>query len=551
MSAGLLTMFVQIRQQDDQKLAFQQSQFESYRKILIQHDIPASATGAQEFLRQVLPSKTMTLKIKSCIQDLSGRKYEDRVNAERKLATMGPVALQLLKQAAMQGDPETQMRANRAVKAIGKYTGVLLNASINVLIYDPADKPALEDRLETLFELCRKADGLSIDSELKQAIIFIAAPNVKDKILTGVQDENSLLANTCIRALTKCLTKQELGKYVNLLQSDEALDSLAAIESFGFLDPTRSIDLIISRHLNSQDRQVRVISINLLRAVTMHSFGYDVDGNSKEKKQAIQRWENWFAKNKPISMECFERMVAAANDAPKGFLISVNGTGVRKYDFEGELQWKLDGNTYDAQQVDLDLVLITFRNDGEVRLIRDGQTIRTVSNLKSPSDAEYLPNGNILVAHGTGKITEHDSTGQTVNEFEGFSNPFDCDRLPNGNTLVADSNNNRIVEVDSTGHVIWECGGLKFPNNVFRLPDGRTLYTTYTSGIVALLGIDGTEQWSYKIKNGTLYSVYCAKGKIYVADGANRKIWVLGMTGELVHGVSIPETFCDVSFPTE
>ena len=540
-----------LQQEDEQKRAFQTAQFESYRHILIQYDLEGSATGAQKFLRRMMPDEKGILEIQNCIDNLNCSKFADRVKAERKLAAMGPAALQMLKQAIEVGDPETAMRARRAAGAIEKYTGVLLNAAINVLKYDPSDEPAPKDRLETFFELCRKVSGLSLESELKHAIIFASEPGLKDKILSGVEDENALVRNSCIQAMTKCLSDAELEKYAYLLQTKNEFDSLAAIESFGFLDPTIAVELIISRHLNSTDRKVRVNAINLLRAMTMQCFDYDVDASSEQRTEAIQEWENWFAENKPISSESFERMTAATNKEPNGFLISVNGKGVRQYDFDGKLVWNLDGNTYDAEQISSDLMLVTFRNAGEVRIIRDGKTIRTVSNLKSPSDAEYLPNGNILVAQGTGKITEHDSTGQIVKMFEGFSNPFDCDRLPNGNTIVADSSNNRIVEVDPAGQVVWECGGLKFPNNVFRIPDGRTLYTTYTSGIVALLGVDGTEIWNYKIKSGTLYSVYCAKGKIYVSDGANRKIWVLDMNGELVHGVAIPETFCDVSFPAE
>lgn len=551
LSAGLMLLFAVVPQQDGQKRAFQQAQFESYRNILVEYDLDPSARGAQQFLRSMFPNEQTSQEIENYIAALNGAKFADRVNAEKKLATMGPPALQRLKQAVKNGGPETIMRARRASETIEKYTGVLLNAAINVLKYDPADEPAASDRLETFFELCRKVNGLSLESELKQAIIFLAEPILKDQILAGVEDQNALVRISCIRAMKHCLSGAELEGFVHLLSSDDDFDSLAAIESFGFLDPTEAVQLIISRHLNSTDREVRLIAINFLRAMTMQNFGYGVDAGAEQRAQVIQKWEAWFAESKPISKDSFDRTTAETNQEPKGFLISVNNKGVRQYDFEGKKVLELAGDTYDARQINSDLMLVTFRNLGEVRLIREGRTIQTVSQLNSPSDAEYLPNGNILVAHGTGKVTEHDSTGQVVKTFQGFSNPFDCDRLPNGNTIVADSSNNRIVEVDSTGQVVWECRGLKFPNNVFRLPDGRTLYTTYTSGIVALLGADGTELWSYKIKNGTLYSVYCAKGKIYVSDGANRKIWILDMAGELIHGVAVPESFCDVSFPVE
>jgi tetratricopeptide (TPR) repeat protein len=42
------------------------------------------------------------------------------------------------------------------------------------------------------------------------------------------------------------------------------------------------------------EQQIVINMINRLRIVTGQNFGYDPDGNSEEKEQAIAAWENWF-----------------------------------------------------------------------------------------------------------------------------------------------------------------------------------------------------------------------------------------------------------------
>ena len=120
-----------------------------------------------------------------------------------------------------------------------------------------------------------------------------------------------------------------------------------------------------------------------------------------------------------------------------------------------------------------------------------------------------LPNGNLLILSGSGWVDETDSSGKKFRSFLGLNNPFDADRLANGNTIVADSSNNRLVEFGPDGKIVWKKDDLPFPNNVFRLNDGRTLYTTYTSGVVAMLNVDGEEIWQKQLPNSTLFSVYC------------------------------------------
>ena len=210
---------------------------------------------------------------------------------------------------------------------------------------------------------------------------------------------------------------------------------------------------------------------------------------------------------------------------------------------------KVEANLYDAQPCSGNRVLVTERSLGRVRLldVATGRELRSVEGLNSPTDAELLDNGNVLVLHGIGKVTEHDPQGRVIRTFEGLNNPFDVDRLINGNTLVADSGNNRLVELDLDGKIVWEQRELAFPNNVFRLQNGNTLFTTYTTGSVVMLAPDGKEVWSKQIVRGTLYSVYCGGNEIYVSDAGNGKVWILDMDGREIRKVDLQFSFRSTS----
>lgn len=537
--------------QDDQyQRVYRESQAKNYLAVLRKHGIEATASGAKDFLAGLIPNEESRQKIGEIVGRLSDKKYTERQISERQLISFGATAIPYLKSAVRNGDPETQMRAKRALDVISKHSSIITNAALNVLKFDGSKVPSTNERLETFFELCRNASATDIPQEFQSAIVFCANPRVSEKIVAGIKDSSRAVRVSCIRSLPSCFDKVGLKQFSSILESDDPYESIAAIESFGFVRPTRAVEIVVSRHLASADLAIRNSAANFLRAISTEYFEFDGNDAIEKRRLAIEKWTNWFQENRPLDESVFERMSASSNKPPTGFLISINGQGARHYDMSGKLVKKFDGVVYDSQHIDSARLLVTLRSQGKVILVSGKETKQEISGLNSPSDADYLPNGHFLIAQGSGIITEYDSSGAEVLRLDGFSNPFDVDRLSNGNTLVADSSNNRIVEVNSVGTVVWERTGLKFPNNVYRLPDGRTLYTTYTSGIVSLLGNSGNTLWETKIPSATLYSVYCAQGKVYVADGSSRKIWILDMEGEVTAEMPIQETFCDVDFVT-
>ncbi len=113
-----------------------------------------------------------------------------------------------------------------------------------------------------------------------------------------------------------------------------------------------------------------------------------------------------------------------------------------------------------------------------------------------PNDADYLPNGNILISlRNYDMVIEVNYTatkdsgidyypqnivwsyGETGN-YSLLNHQHNPDRLPNGNTIICDSENDRIVEVDANGALIWTWGNssvLDWPRDADVLPNGDIL----------------------------------------------------------------------------
>ena len=517
-----------------------------YRQTLEEFGVASDAKSANEFLISLFPTDVTRQEIESLIQALSSPTYQRRELAARQLVSKGPVALKQLIEAANNGDTETRFRSLRCIRSIETVHQRLVTAAIEVLKLDSADRPPPRDRLATIFR------WLNETSQNRKQLIgapkYFVDETCREEIQKWLQHDNEDIQVAAVQALPECHSESELKQFRSRLESRNPKVSLAAIKTIGFLEPEISTKRLID-YLSHRDKLVRQASISILRTVTTKYFRYRADGNNSVQRRAINKWKSWVATN-AITPDHFKRIHSNESLSPTGFLVSVASSQVCQFDLAGELVWKQPAAIYDAQYINKDEVIIAERNRNLVRVInRDGETQLRIENVASPSDVEMLDNGNILVLSGNGRLYEF-ADEKLVTKFSGLESPFDADRLPNGDTIVADSGNNRIVIFDPQGKVIWEKNELQFPNNVHRLADGRILYTTYTSGDVVMLDSDGAELWRHNIPQSTLFSVYAAENQIFVADGSNSKIWVLGNDGKPIRNIELPVNFCDVDFIT-
>ncbi|OLZ10349.1 hypothetical protein [Sulfobacillus thermosulfidooxidans] len=152
----------------------------------------------------------------------------------------------------------------------------------------------------------------------------------------------------------------------------------------------------------------------------------------------------------------------ATYSAPNGDFPAPNG---------GMLVTQINGN---------DAILLNRHN--QVRY-----TVHFPSFLSYPSDANFTPHGNIIVAFYTnpGAVVEMSPTGKVLWLYRPLSGPGRLDRpslavkLPNGLVLLNDDYNDRVIVINpKTNQIVWQYGHTGIPGTApgyLNIPDGLDL----------------------------------------------------------------------------
>ena len=526
---------------------------ESARKTIKAYGIEPTVAATHKLLSDLVSSIEDDTELHTLIANLDSDKYALREAAEEGLVAKGAKASGLLKNAIETASPEARVRAARCLKRISNEWLSIQQAAIHVFAGDDSTDFSSTKRLELLIRLGKEFPEPQLQSTIATAIVKNADTSSRDAVIAGLRSDQTIIRRACVFGLPNCIPLHELSKFKSLLTDSDDNVAFTAIVSFGKHFRKTSVTHLTDNLLTSDQSDIRLLAHWMLQLISDEDFGYLEHENKTKRDVAIAKWQAWAKNLSPDQPLDFSKLSLPNQSRPIGFVASVNGSAATILDIEGNVVRKVETSLYDAQAYPGHRLLVCERNDGIVRLLdqKNGKSLRTVEGLSQPTDAELLNNGNILVLQGNGIATEHDTNGAIIRSFTGLNNSFDIDRLRNGNTIVADSGNNRLVEFSPNGKVVWEKTDLAFPNNVFRMADNRTLYTTYSSGEVVMLGTDGKEQWRTSLENGTLYSVFCGGGEIYVSDGGNQKIWVLGMDGKQRRAINVGLSFCDVGFITK
>lgn len=140
-------------------------------------------------------------------------------------------------------------------------------------------------------------------------------------------------------------------------------------------------------------------------------------------------------------------------------------------------------------------VFICDKGNNRVILVQQSDTsvVWFYDELNTPVDIEYKASTSevlitdqsnhrvIIVNKNTKAITWQFGTNNYLPDSlnRGLNLPIDADFLPNGNILICDKGNNRIIEVNSAKQVVWEFGRrIKNLKDADRLTDNKHLIVT-------------------------------------------------------------------------
>ncbi len=284
-------------------------------------------------------------------------------------------------------------------------------------------------------------------------------------------------------------------------------------------------------------------------------------GKEKEETYPLQRvaslvmsgskWEKKLFPGNPMQTLLAQSFKLWGGGEVKAFLLwSAAGTALLVDPFLGLLRITLDRVKLVRFHVGLGqaqgLTLVADLDESKVvEFNSDGKRIWSFKDLDGgPLDAEWLPDGNLLVCEEGGRVREVTREGKTVWEMKGLSLPYDADKLSNGNYLIADTGHKRVIEVTPAKKIVWTLTNVT-PYDVQRLPNGNTLIADNSKDRVIEVDKKGRIVWSVERMPEVRDADRLPGGHTLIACWGNHSVIEVDRNGKVVWKVTDLETPSD------
>lgn len=162
----------------------------------------------------------------------------------------------------------------------------------------------------------------------------------------------------------------------------------------------------------------------------------------------------------------------------------------------------------------------------------------TLTEMRSPWDAERLPNGNyLLCGNAPRKAIEITPEGRIVWSFPTRGTPLKVHRLPHGNTLVVDSGRG-VLEVDRSGDIVWkyEKVGVR-PCDAQRLVNDNTLIVDSSKNVVIEVTREGEIVWSNAPGGNVMSADRLPDGNTLITASGPSRVIEITTRGEVVRKI--------------
>ncbi len=148
-----------------------------------------------------------------------------------------------------------------------------------------------------------------------------------------------------------------------------------------------------------------------------------------------------------------------------------------------------------------------------------------------------IAQGNVLIAEyasgvaGAGTVTEIDHNGAIVWQITGLNGPTDADLMPNGNVLIAEFQGGQVAEWTTSGTIAWQITGLSTPYAAER-SGNRVLITEYAGGANGAGRVALWNKGNYSAVTTTpVRQIAGLYGPVDAKNAGSHKIWVAEFNG--------------------
>lgn len=502
-------------------------------KTLEAAGVASDGQSLLDFFRKRTRGNVDRARIEALIRRLGDEDFVTREQATRELSGLGAAAVPALRQAAKEGDAETQSRARKCLEALpGDVDIDVLLAATRVLM---RRQPA--GHVEALFAFLPDAADEALQAEI---LALLASTPLKstDAFLQAARDQTGIRRVAAALVLAKSTRTEDRAALRRLLDDADVFVRWQAAQSLLKAGDRAAINAVLAivqdgpPLLSLQaDELLRQVGGDLKPSLWLQA----AQPESRRKARGV--WVDWWQTNqtkvdltKPTTEEGRLGLTAIGESGKEGdsriwectvdgkprwqfkvrnpiamqmlpggrVLIADNyGEGqVTEHDFDGRIVWSkkvhwpvscqrlANGNTFIATQNEL------------MEVTRGGRTISSIRKPKFIYAAQKLANGNIVYLHSSGQIVEVDAEGDQLRVLAigGVTGWGNIDAQANGNCLVAHYSGNRVSEIDSLGKVLWETE-VETPSWVNRLASGNVLVASADARRIVELNRDGKKVW--------------------------------------------------------
>ncbi|MFN4258865.1 MAG: HEAT repeat domain-containing protein [Gemmataceae bacterium] len=461
--------------------------------------------AALAYLRQRTLSVAEKERVAELLRQLNANSFVAREQASAELTRLGSKALDVLRLAVHDPNPEVAGRARHCLEQLPNADKIdRTHAALETL----KRQPAPEAVLVLLAFLAGVADE-TVQEETAEtlAIVGVRGAEVAPRLLAAAGDADPVL---------------RLAAAMSLPRSSHAAARTAARRLLA--DPHPRVRYQAARQLARAGDETAVATLIALLKDAPLSLAWQAEdvlcqlagdplpapaltlGTAQGRAQAHAAWEKWWASS--------ERQIDLTKLA-------------------------------DTESRVLGLTIVCDCDVSQSRLGRvweldgDGKTRWQIDDVRNPADTQLLPNGRLLIAECQGHVvTERDRNGRVWWQYEVKSNPVSCQRLTNGNTFIATYH--QLLEVTRDGQIVMS---RDFPGSIYcaqKLRNGHILYVHSNGNVVELdalgketrvIPIGQTSGWaSVEALPGNRYLIaqYTAN-RVVEVDESGKVLWECAM----------------------
>ncbi|MEM8670713.1 MAG: hypothetical protein AAGG48_24515 [Planctomycetota bacterium] len=497
--------------------------------LLQQYGIECNKDSLAEFFESLNPEGEIITATKALIAKLGAEDFRTREASMLKLLAMPQLPIELLKEAAVDEDPEIQWRAKILLSKAGSQSRQLLRESLRAI-----SEKEVKGLCESVLSCTAYYDDMSMQRLAQKALIATVLESDAEILREAAKDEDANVRAIAFRGLASALGDDASDDLrLGLKDAVERVRLYTAFElakrgDRGVLDTFADL-------LSADDLKVRSQAVQILRSMTGKRFTFTAYGSAEKRLAATKAWKDWIAENRGtaelssdvlLSPARLGRILVCYYDTnlvveydeehnevwstsvkqpwgcqglPNGhrLITSYTDSCVIEYDEKGNEVWRgaVAGNPVQAQRLDNGNTLVALYTQNEV--VEINADSESVASIQTPGQANHVfrsDDGHTLVScRGGAGVVEYDANGEEVARFSG-GRPFSARRLANGNTLIADSAVNSVLEVDSNQKTVWKKDALNNPLDGVRMDNGNTLI----AGQTGVIEVDesGATVWS-------------------------------------------------------